>query len=140
MNPARKQSVIAIVASVMVVGSGSSAGASCAVFEIGSGFRDSRAVFIGEVLATRVVRSKAQTVATIRVERRWKGPRGKTIEVSTCGGGDAVCTISIDFQVGGAYLIFAEGRPLATSDCMAWPVEEAKEQLQWLQPHPSSRP
>jgi hypothetical protein len=65
---ARRLVLTAIVASTMVMGSGRTVGASCAVFEIDSGFRAS------------------------------------------------------------------------TSECMAWPVEEAKEQLQWLERHPSSRP
>jgi hypothetical protein len=121
------------------------AGASCAVFEIESGFRDAKAVFVGQVVATRVVqsatdRSDVRTVATVRVERKWKGPRAKNLEVSACGGGDVLCTVSMDFEIGGRYLFFADGTPLSTSSCMSRPVETASAELRWLERKTRSRP
>lgn len=116
--------------------------ASCAVFEISSGFRDARAVFVGEVLATRIVRlhnDDVRTIATVKVEQRWKGPTGKMLEVSACGGGDVVCTVSMEFKVGRRYLFFAESDPLFTSDCMSQPIEKAAAELQWLQQKPSTK-
>ena len=122
----------------------SRARASCAVFDIEAGFRDARAVFVGQVVATRVVqsatdRSDVRTVATVRVERRWKGPRAKTLEVSACGGGDVVCTVSMDFTIGGRYVFFADGNPLSTSSCMSQPLEAASAELRWLERKRSTR-
>jgi len=119
--------------------------ASCAVFEVGPGFRTAKAVFVGEVVATRVVRSATdpldvRTVATVNVERSWKGPRARTLEVSACGGAGVACTVSMDFEVGRRYLFFAEGNPLSTSSCMSRPIETASAELRWLERKRSTEP
>jgi hypothetical protein len=137
--------VLCVGVVVLVVFTGRPAAASCAVFEIDSGFRDAKAVFVGQVMATRVVQSAndsfdVRTVATVRVERRWKGPSAKALEVSACGGGGVVCTVSIDFEIGRRYLFFAEGNPLSTSSCMSWPVETASTELRWLARKRSTQP
>jgi hypothetical protein len=134
-----------LIGVVVLLASSRQAVGSCAVFEIAQGFRDARAVFIGQVLSTRVVRAKTtpfdvNTVAIVRVERQWKGPRAKTLEVSSCGGGDVVCTVSMEFVVGQRYLFFAEGRPLSTSDCMSQSFDAARSELRWLERKPSTRP
>jgi hypothetical protein len=97
------------------------------------------------VLSTRVVRSRTsqfdvRTVATVKVEQQWKGPRAKTLEVSAGGSGDVVCTVSMDFQIGRRYLFFAEGNPLFTSDCMSRPIDSAVAELKWLEQRPSTKP
>jgi hypothetical protein len=84
-------------------------------------FALSAAVFVGRVTATEVVVGtkpfSTQTVATFSVERAWKGITEPTVRVATCGGGDVVCTVGVVFRVGERYVVFAAGKPLATSTC-----------------------
>ena len=56
-------------------------------------------------------------VATLRVERRWKGPRTSLVRVRTCGTQAAVCTCGFDFQLGARYVVFASGSRLETTSC-----------------------
>lgn len=83
-------------------------------------FAESTAVFVGRVIATEVRtgrESEASTVATFAVERAWKGVSASTVEVATCGGGNEICTVAVEFRVGERYLVFAGGEPLFTSKC-----------------------
>jgi hypothetical protein len=132
------------VSLLIVVALTARGGASCAVSEIGPGFDAAKAVFVGQVLSTRVERSATdpygvRTVATVRVLQRWKGPETATLEVSACGGGDVVCTVSMEFKRGQRYLFFAEGEPLSTSDCMSRPIDRAVTELKWLKQKPSTK-
>ena len=134
--------VLGLLTIVMLTGR---ARASCAALEIDEAFHDARAVLVGKVLSTRIVHSTSdpfgtRTVATIDVEQQWKGPGRKTIELSTCGGEDVVCTVSMEFVVGDRYLFFAYDDVLETSDCSAWPIDKAEPELRWLAQKDSSRP
>ena len=116
--------------------------ASCYVFEIDRAFRDAKAVFVGRVVSTKLIRvgresTDVSTVATLSVERRWKGPRTKTLDVRTCGGGDAVCTVGIEFIPGDRYIVFAYGRLFETSICDTRLVEDAGKEMLWLERKPS---
>jgi len=116
---------------------------SCAVREPRDAeFRSSAAVFSGRVKSLRAVRghggpSDLQTIATFDVERWWKGGRGRTAEVHSCGGSDGVnavaCTVGFTFDVGVRYLVFAYGRPLETSNCQrTGTLEESADTVEWL--------
>jgi hypothetical protein len=78
-------------------------------------------VFAGEVIATDVMWGteprSTYTVATFLVERAWKGVTEPIVRVETCGGGDIICTVAVDFKVGERYIVFAGGESLATFRC-----------------------
>jgi hypothetical protein len=104
--------------------------ASCYAFDSGEYYKDARAVFVGTVLATNVVRpaegsdpADTHTKVTLRIERRWKGARQKTTSVTTCGGDDVLCVTGADFAVGGRYFMFAFGAELDTSVCSSWRLD-----------------
>lgn len=48
------------------------------------------------------------TVATIQVEKRWKGPKQTRIQVNTCGNQVLACTCGVPFQLGGEYIVVTE--------------------------------
>jgi hypothetical protein len=79
--------------------------------------KESRAVFIGEVI--EVIRKPENYFVTVkfRVENSWKGRVAKEITLSTGqGGGDC----GYKFEVGGRYLVYAYGSDetsLATNIC-----------------------
>ena len=52
-------------------------------------------------------------VATIQVEKRWKGAAAQTIDVQTC----EQCTVGVQFELGERWVVFAGGEQPATSDC-----------------------
>lgn len=52
-------------------------------------------------------------VATIQIERRWKGEAAQTIDVQTC----ELCSVGVQFEVGERWVVFAGGEQPATSDC-----------------------
>ena len=82
--------------------------------------RDASAVFLGRVVRLELTASAAggdDMIATIRVERRWKGPRARELQVKTCGTQVMICTCGVDFQLGERYLVVAAGKPLETSIC-----------------------
>jgi len=56
------------------------------------------------------------TVATIHVEKRWKGPKQTRIKVNTCGKQVLVCTCGVNFQFGGEYIMVTE-RDSQVSSC-----------------------
>ncbi len=66
--------------------------ASCYEFDAQGSYKRAQAVLVGTVASTRTGRFGAgpadvKTIATVVVERRWKGPHRKTIDVTTCGAG-----------------------------------------------------
>jgi hypothetical protein len=85
--------------------------------------RSSRAVFLGRIVAlsidpifvggTEVERMRA----TFRVEHSWKGVKGRTVDVLTCGTQTVFCTCRADFRLGERYVVFASGQPLGTGSC-----------------------
>ncbi len=121
-------------------------GASCVPFDIAGFFQESQAVFVGRVMGTKAVRTGAEwnevhTVATLRVQRLWKGPDSPVIEVTTCGSvpDNVLCTVGADFKVGTTYLVTAYGEPLSTSKCGTRPIDESIDELLWLAAKPSRR-
>jgi hypothetical protein len=126
---------------VVVIFASRASYASCYVFEIDRAFRDARAVFVGRVVSTKLIRvgrdsTDVSTVATLLVERRWNGPRTKTLDVRTCGGGDAVCTVGIEFIPGDRYIVFAYGRLFETSVCDTRLVADADKEMLCLNGNP----
>jgi len=91
--------------------------------DISAQYGQAAAVFVGRVVALEVAPNPARAsgeddmVATLRVERRWKGPRTRTIRVRTCGTQAVGCTCGFDFQLGARYVVFATGRRLETTSC-----------------------
>lgn len=102
------------------------------------GFARADAVFVGTVVAHQPTGARGEHVtvdiATIRLERSWKGSRGHR-EVHV--GSDR------PWQVGKKYVVFAFGpsESLTTSiDCRwAESIETAAEKLDWLSVIPSQR-
>jgi hypothetical protein len=86
-------------------------------------YREAEAVFAGKVVALQIATVEIagqvdeQMVATLRVERRWKGPRGAEIRVRTCGTQEMLCTCGTDFELGAHFVVFAVGKPLSTGSC-----------------------
>ncbi len=95
-----------------------------------SDFDISDAVFAGRVIALEIIHPVGSVaaaddewmVATLVVERRWKGTPSKTMRVATCGTQDSVCTCGTQFLLGSRYVVFARrdryfGRVLTTGSC-----------------------
>jgi hypothetical protein len=86
-------------------------------------YREAEAVFAGRIVALQVAPAKVggnsdeHMVATLVVERRWKGPKTREIQVQTCGTQETLCTCGTDFALGGRFVVFAVGKPLSTSSC-----------------------
>ena len=136
---------VAIVATLVAVAASRESHASCSEFRVEEAFVTSSAVFLGRVLRNEVVRSgpgstDVDTFTTFEVERTWRGPRHRSIKVASCGGGDVVCTVGIDFIPGRDYLVFASGNRLLTSSCGAFEPERAEKPLKWLRRRPSQTP
>ena len=98
----------------------------CVCYEsegLAADFGEAKAVVAGKIVALEIATvtvggtSSEDMVATVRVERRWKGPKDALLRVRTCGTQETLCTCGTDFRVGGYFLIFAAGKPLATSSC-----------------------
>jgi len=91
-------------------------------------FARADAVFLGTVVGTEATGTRGDHViveiATFRVDRTWKGATVKEIRV----GADR------PFEKGKEYLVFAGGKPLATSILCRWaePSDRAKAKLDWL--------
>lgn len=91
-------------------------------------FARSEAVFVGTVVGTAPtgVRGTHQivSVATLRLEKSWKGERRRQLRV----GSDR------PFDIGQRYVVFASGKPLSTSImCRAAErVEVATRKMTWL--------
>ena len=121
--------VLAVPTMACFLVTSSSANAQCAMAgDVAREFRVSSAVFIGTVLANRptgeIGYHVMSDIGTLRVERMWKGPQSKTVEVKA----DA------PFVIGKRYLVFAGSSPLSTSiECNWTQLEAASEtKLTWL--------
>jgi hypothetical protein len=140
----RRASVAAIVA-VGILVSPSATYASCYEFAIEREFATARAVFLGRVVRSEVVRTgpgpvDVETVTSFTIKQSWKGPGERSMTVTSCGGGDVACTSGIAFIPGRDYLVFASGERLETSSCEAFKVEKAATSLAWLRRRPSRTP
>ena len=113
----------------------------CVVFDEPSEyFALSDVVFLGTVLANKSTGAVGDHViteiATLKVERTWKGPRESQFVV---GDGQP-------FTVEGRYVVFAgrgrSGDVLSTAQLCGWAELEskAKKKLAWLATKPSQRP
>lgn len=98
---------------------------ACVCVESGSArdqIRAAQIVVIGRVvgleLRIREIEGERveQTVATIEVARRWKGPDQARIEVSTCGNQALICTCGVHFDLGGTLIVVTE-RENQVSSC-----------------------
>lgn len=112
------------------------ANAQCVVFEKPEElFAFSDAVFTGTVLATEQTGARGThvivSIATLRVERSWKGDLGREVRVGA----------DMPFERGKRYVVFANGKPLSTSIlCRAAErIERAKPKLRWLSKRRSKR-
>ena len=97
--------------------------AECATLAIDKEFERSTAVFVGRAIAQSISNTpplswSRATETTFEVEQVWRGEPAKTIRVQTCGGTVGreriTCGEGFRFEVGGRYVVFAEGAPLAT--------------------------
>lgn len=76
--------------------------------------RAAEIVVLGRVVAlelrSRLIEGERieYTVATIEVERRWKGPDQPTVEVKTCGDQVTICTCGVHFHLGGTFIVITE--------------------------------
>lgn len=100
-------------------------------------FDRSEVVFVGIVLAneatgTTTTHIEPTHIATLRVERVWKGPVQREFTV----GADA------PFTVGRRYIVFASGKALYTAMRCGWAEleGEAHKKREWLATKPSRRP
>ena len=116
--------IVCLTLSAMLLAAGQ-AGA-CVCYEssgLEADFREAAAVFAGRVVALQTATTKSagkveeEMVATLSVERRWKGPKNAEIRVRTCGTQEMLCTCGTDFQLGARFVVFAVGKPLSTSSC-----------------------
>jgi hypothetical protein len=98
----------------------------CVCYEsegLAADFAEAKSVVAGKIIALEIAtvtvegHSSEDMVATVRVERHWKGPKDTLLRVRTCGTQETLCTCGTDFRLGGHFLIFAAGTPLATSTC-----------------------
>jgi hypothetical protein len=91
-------------------------------------FAASEAVFAGTVQRTRATGAQGEhvtvQVATLRVDRSWKGTPMPEIDVG----------VDAPLQQGRSYLVFASDQPLQTTTLCRWtePLEHATTKLEWL--------
>jgi hypothetical protein len=113
-------------------------GLACVCTDTGSvadEWRASGAVFLGRIVGLSIEAVKLEDImaermrASFKVERRWKGPKGPTIDVWTCGDQVEVCTCGVDFNLGERYVVFASGKPLGTGSCDRTRVLSAAESI-----------
>ena len=99
-------------------------------------YRLSDAVFVGTVIRNAPTGAKGShemvDVATLRLERSWKGVRSREVRVAS--------DVALESQK--KYLVFAGGNPLSTSVLCRWtePIDEAKAKLDWLSKRRSRLP
>lgn len=105
------------------------AGAQCIGFDQPDElFAASDAVFSGTVTSTRATGAQGEhvtvQVATLRVDRWWKGTPGPEVEIR----------VDAPLEKGGTYLVFAAGQPLHSTTLCRWtePLERATAKLAWL--------
>jgi hypothetical protein len=123
MSTNRAMVVLPFLAHIMVPGTPAQACVCGESSGLEADYREAEAVFAGRIVALQVAAAKAgdntdeHMVATVVVERRWKGPKTREIQVRTCGTQEMLCTCSTDFELGGRFVIFATGKPLSTNSC-----------------------
>lgn len=114
-----------VILSALLVARPVPAGA-CVCYEsegLTADFREAAAVFAGRVVALEIAEVKVgdhleeEMVATLKVERRWKGPGSALLRIRTCGTQTMLCTCGTDFQLGAHFVVFAVGKPLGTGSC-----------------------
>lgn len=103
--------------------------AQCVIFDRPEElFARADAVFLGTVVETEPTGAQGAhaivQIATLRVERSWKGRPGRAVRV----GADR------PFETDRKYLVFAAGDPLSTTILCRWtePEDRAKPRLEWL--------
>ena len=83
--------------------------------------READIVILGRVVALELRSKEVEretieyTVATVEVQRRWKGPDRRTIEVSTCGDQAMICTCGVHFDLGGTFIVITENEHQVSS-------------------------
>ena len=77
--------------------------AKCRVPSVEEAYKDSKAVFAGEILS--VVKNGDVKTFTFKVTKRWKGTTGKEIQINV----QETSRYQAWFEVGGKYLIYARG-------------------------------
>ena len=139
MNRANPTAIGIVTLAIMWVTPSNVAARACAPLQpIGVEYSQSSAVFLGRVASLRTEGtptdlSRVYTIATFEVEKQWKGPGSRTIEVRTCGGGTVICTVGFTFQVGEKYLVFANGKGHETTSCgRTTTLRNATDTLNWL--------
>lgn len=104
-------------------------------------FREAAAVFAGKVVAVEIAtvtvadRQEEVMVATIKVARRWKGPKDELVRVRTCGTQEMICTCGTNFRLGSHFVVFAVGKPLQTGSCQrtrAYTSMPQEPGIEWL--------
>jgi hypothetical protein len=104
-------------------------------------YREAVAVFAGQIVALEVAEAKSgdhvneDMVATLKVTRRWKGPKDALLRVRTCGTQTMICTCGTNFELGAHFVVFAVGAPLATGSCQrtqAYTPVPATPGLEWV--------
>jgi len=110
--------------------------AQCVIFERPDDlFARADVVFVGTVIGNRSTGARGDhsigDIATLRVERSWKGRPGREVRV----GADR------PFEIDKKYVVFAAGKPLSTSILCRWaePQERAKTKLEWLEKRKRAR-
>jgi hypothetical protein len=103
--------------------------AQCVIFEKPADlFARADVVFVGTVIRNLSTGAGGEhsivDIATLRVERSWKGRPGREVRV----GADR------PFELDKKYVVFAAGKPLSSSILCRWaePEERAKTKLEWL--------
>jgi hypothetical protein len=77
--------------------------AKCRVPSVEEAYKNSKAVFIGEIL--NVVKDGDVKTFTFKVEKRWKGAAGKQIKINV----QETSHYQAWFEVGDKYLVYARG-------------------------------
>jgi hypothetical protein len=111
---------------------------SCPKFKIDQAYERSTTIFVGRAVSSTESNpevNRVMTFTTFAVEKTWKGtPEDGAITVGTLGGQGITYGGEVQFQIGATYLVFAEGDPLRTSSCAAWPIRDmrARDAIEWL--------
>ena len=127
MRPRKRLFLASVVLQVLILPAVASA--QCVVFDKPEDlFASADVVFVGTVVRNGPTGASGAhsivDIATLRVERSWKGRPGREVRV----GADR------SFEINKKYVVFAAGKPLSTSILCRWaePEERAKAKLEWL--------
>ena len=129
LAPAARRLLVVFIGAGLLSVPAAAAYGQCVVFENPAElYRVNQAVFVATVVTTEAAGGQGHhaitDVATLRVERSWKGRVAREVRV----GSDR------PFEVGTKYVVFASGRPLTSSILCraAEPVAAAKKKMAWL--------